>query len=49
MTFWGMWQHILLKVAEIVKENSYSLAKERRTVYWKLTPVFKISHLKIVH
>lgn len=39
MTVWGMWQYISLKVAEIVKENSYALAKERRAVDWKLTTV----------
>lgn len=39
MTIWEMWQYILLKVAEIVKENSYTLAKERKVVYWKLITV----------
>lgn len=30
MTVWGTCQYILLTVVEIVKENSYTLAKERR-------------------
>lgn len=33
MTVWGTRQYILLTVVEIVKENSYTLAKEESTVY----------------
>lgn len=48
MTVWGTCQYILLTVVEIIKENSYTLAKKKKDSLLEVKQLIKINHVKVV-